>query len=72
MANKPVVRFAQFVGVEDTGRGISARLNGVAGHPTPGVDGDGVRTSRVMRLEFGTDGYPAFVETKNTIFVRTA
>lgn len=72
MASKPVVRFTKFCGVTDTGAGITAQLDGVTGHPTPGVDGDGVTTSRVIRLEFGPDRYPDFIETKNTLFLRAS
>lgn len=67
---KQEATFGSIVGYTDFGdRGICAVLSEVRDHPGLG-DEPWVRTSRIERLEYGSNGEVIVVETKNTIYTR--
>lgn len=66
---KPTATFAALTGWIDLGTGgIQARLWCV-NHPRLGRE-ESVVTSRVVRIEYGEDGTPTEIETRNTRYVR--
>lgn len=69
MAQKPIVRFTRMRGIADEPHGMCALLDGVRGHTGAFIDGNDVRTSRIVRIEFGSDGRPDFIETANTLYL---